>query len=112
MRFVPVGEIVDRPNVISDGAALPSTVLTLSHWPASPTPAALAEDTSARIAFRYLDDVRRWPAAEAVSNDHFDQDGLVTVRSDGHKLLFDSMLWHPASSSDVFNWALATDPNP
>jgi len=79
LRFVPVGEIVDRPNVIADGAALPSTVLTLSHWPASPTPAALAEDTSARIAFRYLDDVRRWPAAEAVSNDHFDQDGLVTV---------------------------------
>ena len=26
-----------------------------------------------------------------------DQDGLVTVRSDGHKLSFDSMLWHPQS---------------
>ena len=65
--------------MIADGAALPSTVLTLSHWPASPTPAALAEDTSARIAFRYLEDARRWPAAEAVSNDHFDQDGLVAV---------------------------------
>ena len=79
MRFVPVGDLADRPNVIADGAALPSTVLTLSHWPASPTPAALAEDTSARIAFRYLEDARRWPAAEAVSNDHFDQDGLVAV---------------------------------
>jgi hypothetical protein len=79
LRFVPVGELADHPNVIADGAALPSTVLTLSHWPYSPTPADLAEDTSARIALRYLDDSRRWPAAEAVSNDHFDQDGLVAV---------------------------------
>ena len=41
-----------------------------------------------------------------------DQDGMVTVRSDGHKLWFDSMLWHPSSSADVFNWALATSLNP
>jgi len=41
-----------------------------------------------------------------------DQDGLVTVRSDGHKLWFDSMLWHPKSSADVFNWALAAGLNP
>jgi hypothetical protein len=79
LRFVPVSQLTDRPNVIADGAALPTTVLTLSHWPASPTPAALADDTSARIAFRYLDDARSWPAPEAVSNDHFDQDGLVSV---------------------------------
>ncbi|HWC40077.1 MAG TPA: DUF6687 family protein [Acidimicrobiales bacterium] len=79
MQFVPAGELADRPNVIADGAALPSTVLTLSHWPHSPTPAGLAEDTSARIAFDYLDHASRWPAAEAVSNDHFDQDGLVSV---------------------------------
>ena len=41
-----------------------------------------------------------------------DQDGLVTVSSDGHKLWFDSMLWHPESSADVFNWALAVGLNP
>jgi competence protein ComEC len=41
-----------------------------------------------------------------------DQNGLVTVRSDGHKLWFDSMLWHPRSSADVFNWALAAGANP
>jgi competence protein ComEC len=41
-----------------------------------------------------------------------DQDGLVTVRSDGHKLWFDKMLWHPESSADVFNWALAAGLNP
>ncbi len=79
MRFTPTSQLAERPNVIADGAALPSTVLTLSHWPASPTPPALAEDTSARIAFRYLDSVGDWPAPEAVSNDHFDQDGLVSV---------------------------------
>jgi competence protein ComEC len=41
-----------------------------------------------------------------------DQDGLVTVRSDGRKLSFDSMLWHPQSTADVFNWALAVNPVP
>ncbi len=41
-----------------------------------------------------------------------DRDGLVIVRSDGHKLLFDSMLWHPESSADIFDWALATGLNP
>jgi competence protein ComEC len=41
-----------------------------------------------------------------------DQDGLVTVRSDGRKLSFDSMLWHPQSTADVFNWALAMNPIP
>jgi hypothetical protein len=79
LRFTPVSLLAERPHVIADGAALPSTVLTLSHWPASPTPPALADDTSARIAFRYLDSVEDWPAPETVSNDHFDQDGLVSV---------------------------------
>jgi competence protein ComEC len=41
-----------------------------------------------------------------------DQDGLVTIWSDGHKLWFDSMLWHPPSSANVFNWALAAGLNP
>jgi len=41
-----------------------------------------------------------------------DQDGLVTVRSDGRKLSFDSMLWHPQSAADIFNWALAVNPVP
>ena len=41
-----------------------------------------------------------------------DQDGLVTVRSDGRKLFFDSMLWHPQAAADIFNWALAVNPVP
>ena len=72
-------DVGDRPNVMADGAALASTVLTLSHWPGSSTPATLRHDLSAGMAFRYLRSRRRWPAATAVTSDHFDQDGLVTV---------------------------------
>jgi competence protein ComEC len=39
-----------------------------------------------------------------------DQDGLITVRSDGRKLSFNSMLWHPNSAADLFNWAMAANP--
>lgn len=77
--FLALSEVDGRPNVMADGAALASTVLTLSHWPGSPTPPELHHDLSAGIAFRYLRSRRRWPAAEAVTTDHFDQDGLVTV---------------------------------
>jgi len=40
-----------------------------------------------------------------------DQDGLVTVRSDGHKLWFDSIVMASRNSADVFNWALADELN-
>ena len=79
LEFVPMDEVGDRPNVMADGAALASTVLTLSHWPGSSTPAPLRHDLSAGMAFRYLRSRRRWPAASVVTTDHFDQDGLVTV---------------------------------
>ncbi len=79
MRFVPYHHLADEPNVVVDGAPGAATVLTLSHWPATPTPAELAADTSAEIVFRYLEEPHRWPSAEAVSNDHLDQDGVVSV---------------------------------
>lgn len=41
-----------------------------------------------------------------------DLDGLITVRSDGHKLWFNSMLWNPSPAADVFSWALALNPAP
>jgi hypothetical protein len=82
-----------------DGAARESSVLTLSHWPQSPTPPALARDVSAAIVFAYLTAVAAWnsgdplpgrlrsaaPAlaaaapAECVTNDHFDEDGVLSV---------------------------------
>ena len=68
-----------RPNLVVDGPRAPGTVLTLSHWPHSATPKALARDLSAQIVFAYLVSKRRWPTAELVSNDHVDQDGLVSL---------------------------------
>jgi hypothetical protein len=65
--------------VIVDGAATPSTVLTLSHWPGAPTPEAFKADLSAEIAFRYLDQPELHVDADVVSNNHFDEDGLVSL---------------------------------
>jgi len=78
-RFVAYEQLGDTPNIIVDGAANPHTVLTLSHWPRSGTPAALLRDTSAEIAFAYLDDPGCQVDVDIVSNNHFDEDGLVAV---------------------------------
>lgn len=79
MRFVPYSRAAALPNVIVDGAATRNTLLTLSHWPKSGTPAALKADTSAEIVFNYLDSLRFHVDAGAVSNNHFDEDGLVGI---------------------------------
>ena len=79
LRFVPYHELGGRPNVIVDGSATEGTVLTLSHWPGSPTPDDLLDDLSAQIAFRALDHPERFAGAEFVSNNHFDQDGLMSA---------------------------------
>ena len=78
-RFLPYPDLDGIPNLVVDGARHADTLLTLSHWPHSGTPPALKEDLSAQIAFRYLDS-RDWRVdAEAVSNNHFDEDGLASV---------------------------------
>lgn len=77
--YVPYGELDGRPSVIVDGAPAPGTVLTLSHWPQTPTPAGLERDLSAEMAFAYLDRPDLHVPGAAVSNNHFDQDGLVSV---------------------------------
>ncbi|MBK9178926.1 MAG: hypothetical protein IPM45_05025 [Acidimicrobiales bacterium] len=79
LRYVAYHELAGVPNVIVDGAAGPDTVLTLSHWPGAATPPALRADLSAEIAFRYLDRPDLHVAAEAVSNNHLDEDGLVSL---------------------------------
>jgi hypothetical protein len=79
MRFVPFEELDSSPNVIVDGAAGPGTELTLSHWPKSGTPSHLKRDTSAKIVFAYRDSPSSHVAAEIVSNNHFDEDGLVGI---------------------------------
>jgi hypothetical protein len=79
MRFLPYQETSSIPNIIVDGTANEGTVLTLSHWRRSGTPEELIADTSAEIVFRYLDSPRHHVNADIVSNNHFDQDGLVGV---------------------------------
>jgi competence protein ComEC len=37
-----------------------------------------------------------------------DRNGLVTIRSDGHKFRLDSALGQPRRLADTFNWALST----
>jgi hypothetical protein len=79
MRFLPYDHIDSFPNIIVDGAGTKQTVLTLSHWPKSGTPVELKADTSAEIVFSYLDSPRFHVQAEVVSNNHFDEDGLVSI---------------------------------
>jgi len=79
MRFVPYYELSDIPNIIVDGAAQADTKLTLSHWPHSGTPWDLKQDSSAQIVFKYLDTPAHHVSVEAVSNNHFDEDGLVGI---------------------------------
>lgn len=99
LSYVPVEELGDRPHVLVDGATRPGSVLTLSHWPQSPTPAALARDLSTETVFAFLHAAagarprrsitgRRSEIAtallasaraEAVTNDHFDEDGAASV---------------------------------
>jgi hypothetical protein len=76
MRYKPYEEAAREPNIIVDGAATQNTVLTLSHWPRSGTPPALLADTSAAIAFKYLETPAYHVKADVVSNNHFDEDGL------------------------------------
>jgi len=79
VRFVPYHELGGRPNVVVDGSPTEGTLLTVTHWPGYPPPTAVADDLSAQMAFRLLDHPELLPDAEFVSNNHFDQDGLVSI---------------------------------
>ena len=79
LRFVPYDELAGEPNVIVDGSATDGTVLTLSHWPGTPVPAGFEFDLSIQMALAYLDHWDQHGSAEAVSNNHFDQDGLTSA---------------------------------
>lgn len=100
LRYEPYESLDGRPHVMVDGACRPGSVLTLSHWPQSPTPRLLARDVSAAIVLQYLrcrpsppgrrrrsgalerelqTALAAGAAAEAVTNDHFDEDGLMSV---------------------------------
>lgn len=80
-RYVGYAASASRPNVVVDGSPNETTVLTLTHWPGYPQPAGFQFDLSAEMAFRYLDRPIDHPPAEAVTNNHFDQDGLVGLHA-------------------------------
>jgi hypothetical protein len=83
MKYVAYSKLSGVPNVIVDGAAQADTVLTLSHWPGSSSPAEFRADTSTEIVLNYLAmpgaDKQYAPGVRAVSNNHFDEDGLCAV---------------------------------
>jgi hypothetical protein len=77
--YVPYAEAARRPNIVVDGASNENCVLTLSHWPKSGTPWPLKADTSAGIVFNYLDNPAWHRDVAPVTNNHFDEDGLVSL---------------------------------
>lgn len=78
-RYCPYSQLGERPNIIVDGRAQRSTVLTLSHWPWNTTPSSLLRDTSTDIVFAYLDAPEHHQNIPLVSNSHFDEDGLLSM---------------------------------
>ncbi len=79
MQYLAYDQLDGIPNIVVDGAAHPDSLVTLSHWPRSATPVVLRDDLSAQIAFHYLDHPELHVEADTVSNNHFDQDGLMSV---------------------------------
>jgi len=79
VSYVPYKKVGSRPNAIVDGPPLPSTVLTLSHWPNNQTPDSLQRDTSTATVFAYLDAPDSHLQVDIVSNNHFDEDGLFSM---------------------------------
>jgi hypothetical protein len=77
--FTPAEEVGGAPNAQVDGAPLPGTVLSLSHWPDSGTPPALRAETSAAIVDRYLRLEPGGPVVGVVSTNHYDEDGLLAI---------------------------------
>ena len=79
LHFVAYEDLGATPNIVVDGAGNAATGITLSHWPKSGTPQALKADTSAEIVFNYLAAPAFHVDATAVSNNHFDEDGLAGI---------------------------------
>lgn len=76
-RFVGYDESLAVPNIVIDGSPNEATVLTLTHWPGIVQSPGTDVDTSAEMAFTYLDEPPEHEPAEVVTNNHYDQDGAV-----------------------------------
>jgi hypothetical protein len=80
-RFAGYSASASQPNVVVDGSPNDGTVLTLTHWPGYPQPDGFHFDLSAEMAYHYLDEPIDHPSADIVTNNHFDQDGLVGLHA-------------------------------
>ncbi len=76
-QFLGYEESRGVPNIVVDGSPNEATVLTLTHWPGQAQPSQTTVDTSAEMAFAYLDDPVGHDAAGVVTNNHYDQDGAA-----------------------------------
>lgn len=79
LRFVPFHLLGDEPNIIVDGAGNQNSRLTLSHWPGNSTPVEFKDDLSAQIVFNFVENGRPPADVNVVSNNHFDEDGLISL---------------------------------
>lgn len=79
--YVPATELDGQPHVVVDGAPRRGTVMTLSHWPGTPTPPSLWADTSAEIVLAALGQGPGAlpPAVRVATVDHYDADGVIAL---------------------------------
>jgi hypothetical protein len=78
-RFCPFEESRGTANVSVDSIENEGTVLTLSHWPSTATPARWKDDLSTNSVFKYLAASGGDLPAEIVTSDHFDVDGAISL---------------------------------
>lgn len=78
LRYLEYNASRDVANIVVDGSPNAGTVLTLTHWPGLGQPAGLEADLSAQMAFKFVSSGTA-ADAEVVTNNHFDQDGLVSM---------------------------------
>lgn len=81
LRYLDYEQSRQVPNIVVDGSPNEASVLALSHWPGIAAPPGLARDLSAQMAFAYLDAPPQHAPVEVVTNNHFDQDGLVSIHA-------------------------------
>jgi hypothetical protein len=109
--FRAANEVGGRPHVNVDGPQAPGIALGLSHWPDGGTPGQLLADTSTAIVARYLAAHATGPLVDTVSNDHYDEDGLLAVwlllarPPDGDR----ERAMAAAEAGDFFTWSAPED---
>src|SRR5262245_36304458 len=105
LAFTP--DLEHAPKIIVDTANC-GRGLHLSHFPGNRTPPELKADLSTEVALRWAahpDRIAYAPAADVVTNDHFDCDGLLaayTVLRPTEALAHRAPLIEAARAGDFF----------